>query len=721
MKRIISVIIHLTLVLQCINAQVFWNTRRFTPKEGLFQEIITEVLQTNDGYLWFATWDGIMRYDGYDFVTFRQDSVTNRINLARVIKNGILIQDNESRYKLFDTNTLTFRAATDKEIKSITTNPLIVKRQDLDITIPEEQKLRAIFKDHQDNLWILMERGMVYMSQHKKVFEENINRGKAETRALLIDSRGRFWKGGKYTDTPDGGFCELDGRQINIKCRPYAFIEDAKGNILIGSKKDGIFIFNDNGIKPYGYDIPRSFCFETDRQGHILVGSHKNGVYDLTERKHIFGKSKVRRIKVLGGDSLLTATTDGVALFTGGKERKILENRDVYTIDRINGAYYFGVYGEGLHKMKSLDDKTTHICTYVGGKSINYIKASFVDKNNNLWLVTSNSIISYNDKTSTFVNYDETHFGKNIDFSECKPLMLSDGSIVVGTMTGTLTFNPDSIRNEREDTINIAVSGIKYGDNTEIHTVRDIDSITLDNSQRSVQLYLTTFNYEYAKEISFAYKIDNEEEWHYLFHDHVIRLDNLSAGSHTLQIRASDVHGIYYDNVRTITINVEPHFYETSIFWIAMLLLALLAAIYIYHRFKTYMEQQREKENTGKVTVQFKNPEKCDSDKEFLETLTALLEERIADSDLRMEDIAKMMHMSYSNFYRKLKALTGLSVVEFLKRMRIQHAARMFDAGNTKVSEVSYAVGFSDPKYFSRCFKSIIGKTASEYIAENKK
>lgn len=335
--------------------------------------------------------------------------------------------------------------------------------------------------------------------------------------------------------------------------------------------------------------------------------------------------------------------------------------------------------------------------------------------------MTSNSIISYNDKTSTFVNYGEAHFGKNIDFTECRPLMLNDGSIVVGTMTGTLTFNPDSIRNEREDMVTIAVSGIRYGDDTEIRAVRDIDSITLDASQRSVQLNLTTFNYAFAKEISFAYKMDNEKEWHYLFHDHVIHLDNLSSGSHTLQIRASDVHGIYYDNVRTITINVEPYFYESSVFWIAMLLLALLATAYIYHRVKVNLQIQREKDNAGKVTVQFKNPEKCDSDKEFMETLTNLLEERIADSDLRMEDIAQMMHMSYSNFYRKLKSLTGLSVVEFLKRMRIQHAARMFDAGNTKVSEVSYAVGFADPKYFSRVFKNVMGKTASEYIAENKK
>lgn len=721
MKRTISVIIHLAFVLLCINAQTFWNTRTFTPKEGLFQEIITEVLQTDDGYLWFATWDGIMRYDGYDFVTFRQDNAKNRITTARLIKSGILIQDYNSKYKLFDTNTLSFRAATAAEIKSTTINPLQVKRSDLDITVPEEHKVRAIFKDNQKNLWILMDRGMVYMSQHKQTFKESLNRRKAETRALFIDSRGRFWKGGKSTDTPDGGFCELDGKPLNVKCRPYAFAEDAQGNILIASKKDGIFIANSNGIKPYDYNVPRCFCFETDRRGHILVGSHKNGVYDLTARKHIFGKEKVRLIRVLGGDSLLVATTDGVILSTGGKERKILDNRDVYTVDCINGEYYFGVYGEGLHHMKSLDEKTTRLCPYVGDKSISYIKSSFVDRNSNLWLVTSNSIISYNDKTSTFVNYGEAHFGKNIDFTECRPLMLNDGSIVVGTMTGTLTFNPDSIRNEREDMVTIAVSGIRYGDDTEIRAVRDIDSITLDASQRSVQLNLTTFNYAFAKEISFAYKMDNEKEWHYLFHDHVIHLDNLSSGNHTLQIRASDVHGIYYDNVRTITINVEPYFYESSVFWIAILLLALLATAYIYHRVQVNLQIQREKDNAGKVTVQFKNPETCDSDKEFMETLTNLLEERISDSDLRMEDIAQMMHMSYSNFYRKLKSLTGLSVVEFLKRMRIQHAARMFDAGNTKVSEVSYAVGFADPKYFSRVFKNVMGKTASEYIAENKK
>lgn len=721
MKRTISVIIHLAFVLLCINAQTFWNTRTFTPKERLFLEIITEVLQTDDGYLWFATWDGIMRYDGYDFVTFRQDNAKNRITTARLIKSGILIQDYNSKYKLFDTNTLSFRAATAAEIKSTTINPLQVKRSDLDITVPEEHKVRAIFKDNQKNLWILMDRGMVYMSQHKQTFKESLNRRKAETRALFIDSRGRFWKGGKSTDTPDGGFCELDGKPLNVKCRPYAFAEDAQGNILIASKKNGIFIANSNGIKPYDYNVPRCFCFETDRRGHILVGSHKNGVYDLTARKHIFGKEKVRLIRVLGGDSLLVATTDGVILSTGGKERKILDNRDVYTVDCINGKYYFGVYGEGLHHMKSLDEKTTRLCPYVGDKSISYIKSSFVDRNSNLWLVTSNSIISYNDKTSTFVNYGEAHFGKNIDFTECRPLMLNDGSIVVGTMTGTLTFNPDSIRNEREDMVTIAVSGIRYGDDTEIRAVRDIDSITLDASQRRCKLNLTTFNYAFAKEISFAYKMDNEKEWHYLFHDHVIHLDNLSSGNHTLQIRASDDHGIYYDNVRTITINVEPYFYESSVFWIAILLLALLATAYIYHRVQVNLQIQREKDNAGKVTAQFKNPETCDSDKEFMETLTNLLEERISDSDLRMEDIAQMMHMSYSNFYRKLKSLTGLSVVEFLKRMRIQHAARMFDAGNTKVSEVSYAVGFADPKYFSRVFKNVMGKTASEYIAENKK
>lgn len=233
MKRTISVIIHLAFVLLCINAQTFWNTRTFSPKEGLFQEIITEVLQTDDGYLWFATWDGIMRYDGYDFVTFRQDSGTNRINTARLIKGGILIQDYKLKYKLFDTNTLSFRAATAAEIKSTTINPLQVKRSDLDITIPEEHKVRAIFKDSQNNLWILMDRGMVYMSQHKQIFKESLNRGKAETRALFIDSRGRLWKGGKTTDTPDGGLCELDGKPLNIKCMYFThLLRTHKGTFL---------------------------------------------------------------------------------------------------------------------------------------------------------------------------------------------------------------------------------------------------------------------------------------------------------------------------------------------------------------------------------------------------------------------------------------------------------------------------------------------------------
>jgi len=74
--------------------------------------------------------------------------------------------------------------------------------------------------------------------------------------------------------------------------------------------------------------------------------------------------------------------------------------------------------------------------------------------------------------------------------------------------------------------------------------------------------------------------------------------------------------------------------------------------------------------------------------------------------------------MSHTAILRKFKALTDQSLVEFIKSFRLKKAALIFQKEKLPISEVSYMVGFSDPKYFSKCFVKEIGKTPSDYILE---
>jgi transcriptional regulator GlxA family with amidase domain len=80
--------------------------------------------------------------------------------------------------------------------------------------------------------------------------------------------------------------------------------------------------------------------------------------------------------------------------------------------------------------------------------------------------------------------------------------------------------------------------------------------------------------------------------------------------------------------------------------------------------------------------------------------------------------LCKSVGLSQPQLYRNIKASTGLSPNEFIRNIRLKKAAQLIDAQAGSISQIAYDVGFSDPKYFSKCFKTLFGKTPSEYTSE---
>lgn len=99
----------------------------------------------------------------------------------------------------------------------------------------------------------------------------------------------------------------------------------------------------------------------------------------------------------------------------------------------------------------------------------------------------------------------------------------------------------------------------------------------------------------------------------------------------------------------------------------------------------------------------------------FLEKAIAIIEENIANSNFTVQIFQKEMNLSNSVLYRKLKALTGLSPLEFIRNIRLKKACVLLLDNQYNISEIAYKVGFNDPKYFSICFKKEFGKTPTEY------
>ncbi len=103
-------------------------------------------------------------------------------------------------------------------------------------------------------------------------------------------------------------------------------------------------------------------------------------------------------------------------------------------------------------------------------------------------------------------------------------------------------------------------------------------------------------------------------------------------------------------------------------------------------------------------------------DQGFLEKLIKLVEDNIDDSELSGDSIASEMGMSKGNLYKKLKSLTGMTVNIFVRNIRLKVAARLLKQGNYNISEIAYAVGFNNPKYFSTCFSELFHMSPKEYM-----
>ena len=107
-------------------------------------------------------------------------------------------------------------------------------------------------------------------------------------------------------------------------------------------------------------------------------------------------------------------------------------------------------------------------------------------------------------------------------------------------------------------------------------------------------------------------------------------------------------------------------------------------------------------------------------DQKFIEDLCQVIENHIDDTKLNAETISRCLNMSHSLVYKKLKLLTGSSLVEFVRDFRLQKAEMLLVQDQLSIAEISYRVGFSDRNYFSLCFKNKYKRSPREYLNVHK-
>ena len=161
--------------------------------------------------------------------------------------------------------------------------------------------------------------------------------------------------------------------------------------------------------------------------------------------------------------------------------------------------------------------------------------------------------------------------------------------------------------------------------------------------------------------------------------------------------------------------------------WLAVGIIVLLVIVfvlfYLYHLRKIALQRERvvntlwnmdvEKHETATPFNPTSPPSKESEDAEpvsaFITRFKEVVESRLADSDISVEDLAADMNLSRVQLYRKVKNLTGSSPVELLRTARLNRAYQLLLTTDKSVSEVAYDVGFTAPSYFTKCFKEEFG------------
>jgi AraC-like DNA-binding protein len=308
---------------------------------------------------------------------------------------------------------------------------------------------------------------------------------------------------------------------------------------------------------------------------------------------------------------------------------------------------------------------------------------------------------------------------------EAHPLLLPSGKIIAGTNNGPLMFSLDEVR--------------KSSFSPKI--VFDSPShIELSPDERSLALTFSSIDLNSNGAALYAYKMDGiDKDWTYT-RENRIQYSHLPAGDFVLRVRSANSDGVWTDNEQQLTIHRTPHFNERSAAWMLYGVLASLLA-FIAFRLYRYIKSLQ----SAISSIQLSNSEKVEylearlydalheqkkqkaepaesasediteENRLFKEKIEAFIKSRLGDPDLSVQDIAQEMAMSRSLLYLQTKNIMGCTPNNLIVEYRMEQAVRLMNDMGTNISDIAYSCGFSDPKYFARCFKKATGMTPSEY------
>ncbi|MGM9707798.1 MAG: helix-turn-helix domain-containing protein [Prevotella sp.] len=746
---------------------------KYDEEDGVPSIHVTQMLQDRDGFMWFSTWNGLCRFDGYEFQTFKpQFGDSCRMNSDRLRNIWLSEQGNiyckvENDTFLFDTRSGRFRdvmSGSDRAEARASVRPGLRGNESHYYSRGQNNGRHFAMTDRQGLYWELRDNAIYCQRPITYPAKPIDHPSPMWIRCLARDREGNIWVASRDSATVrvyDARLCPIgylhpDGRltdsYVSFGHPVYCITQTRDGIIWLGSKPDGLFRYDmsKQSLRSVPH-LPHQAIYDIkeDHRGRLWLATLGGGLLCLDgERVFRFMDSmRVRYIHITPDHVLLAATTEGLIVgSTDGKsnnlkfrlhqrepqrETSLNSNATMDILQDFRGRLFVSMETGGVSELLSQDLLSDTLSfrrlPMRGGwptETILAMASSTAD--GQMLFVSSNQLIAYDVNQSTGRIFDSWFFHHSYYFSEVRPLRLDDGRWLIGSMEGVFTLNAKDM--ERKSYIpNIVLTAIMVSDQAPRYAVNHLDTLWLSPSERSVTIRFAALDFSNPHRIRYEFRLGGDEEcWHSIGHDHSVTLPALRPGTYELCLRSTNADGVSVNNLRRLVIIAKPTFWESA--WGRLLAVLIIVGIvsmvactirYIrrikrkqYETLQAYLAlmEQREAPKAPAHT-----PRPVDTEDPVIKRVVAFIEANISNSDVTVGDMADAAATSRSGLQRKLKSAMGITPQDLLSEARIKHASRLLLESDLTIAEVSYASGFADPKYFSRCFKKSTGMSPSEY------
>lgn len=524
-----------------------------------------------------------------------------------------------------------------------------------------QRTVSALFEDKQGSLWVGTHRGGInlfspnsvkFKSYRQSPYKNSLSHNDVKT--FCEDKSGNIWIG------TDGGGLNLFDRKTNqfthFKFDPVnssslgsnevlAIMEDSEGLLWVGTWGGGLCLYN-NSTKSFkrfrnqpGNNLSISSdyiqkMFE-DSKKNIWVATYFGGLNLLDKKTGQFirvQKSKTGHTQLSGNNILsicedaegnlwlgtddgglnkLIAATGEFEHFFSNSEKKP-DIRVLFTDSK--GRLWAGQYGLYVYNKAA---NQFSLFTSQSGLTSEFIKGIAEDNNGNLWVSTSKGITQLNPETKSAKKYNVSDGLQGLEFEANAYLKTKDGQMLFGGLNGFNLFSPDDIV-PNHFIPPVVVTGfmlqdkhIKPGDGSNLLS-KDVSltsSISLSHLQTSFAFEFAAFNYTASDNNRFKYKLENwDKDWVDAGTDRRATYINVSPGSYTFTVKASNNDGLWNETGYSINVVIRPPFWQT--WWFRLLIAAAVVsgAVYFYRIRKKIQLQKFEeakKEEIHQLQLQF--------------------------------------------------------------------------------------------------------------------